>query len=91
MPMWQIGARCFATADSKVALAQIALVATPTLADPGRAPEGCHTVKILSPQTYRLPGGMGDWDSVKEAHAGRLLAQLRQHAPGGDVAVMGSR
>jgi phytoene dehydrogenase-like protein len=57
------------------------LVATPTLADPGRAPEGCHTVKILSPQTYRLPGGMGGWDSVKEAHAGRLLEQLRRHAP----------
>jgi phytoene dehydrogenase-like protein len=57
------------------------LVATPTLADPGRAPEGGHTVKILSPQTYRLPGGMGGWDSVKEAHAGRLLEQLRRHAP----------
>jgi phytoene dehydrogenase-like protein len=57
------------------------LVATPTLADPGRAPEGCHTVKILSPQTYRLPDGMGGWDSVKEAHAARLLAQLRRHAP----------
>jgi phytoene dehydrogenase-like protein len=57
------------------------LVATPTLADPGRAPEGCHTVKILSPQTYRLPDGMGGWDSVKEAHADRLLERLRRHAP----------
>ena len=57
------------------------LVATPTLADPGRAPEACHTVKILSPQTYRLPDGMGGWDSVKEAHAHRLLEQLRRHAP----------
>ena len=57
------------------------LVATPTLADPGRAPEGCHTVKILSPQTYRLPEDMGDWDNVKEAHAGRLLERLRRHAP----------
>ena len=49
------------------------LVATPTLADPGRAPEGCHTVKILSPQTYRLPDGMGGWEDVKEQHARRLL------------------
>ncbi|MBO0816661.1 MAG: NAD(P)/FAD-dependent oxidoreductase [Actinobacteria bacterium] len=57
------------------------LVATPTLADPGRAPEGCHTVKILSPQTYQLPGTMGGWDSVKEAHAARLLERLRRHAP----------
>ena len=57
------------------------LVATPTLADPGRAPEGCHTVKILSPQTYRLPGGMGGWEDVKEQHARRLLDRLRRHAP----------
>jgi phytoene dehydrogenase-like protein len=57
------------------------LVATPTLADPGRAPAGCHTVKILSPQVYRLPGGMGSWDTVKEEHARRLLGQLRPHAP----------
>jgi phytoene dehydrogenase-like protein len=57
------------------------LVATPTLADPGRAPAGCHTVKILSPQVYRLPRGMGSWDTVKEEHARRLLGQLRQHAP----------
>jgi phytoene dehydrogenase-like protein len=57
------------------------LVATPTLADPGRAPAGCHTVKILSPQTYRLPDGMGGWEAVKENHALRRLDQLRQHAP----------
>jgi phytoene dehydrogenase-like protein len=57
------------------------LVATPTLADPGRAPDGCHTMKILSPQTYRLPGEMGGWDTVKEAHARRVFEQLRRHAP----------
>jgi phytoene dehydrogenase-like protein len=57
------------------------LVATPTLADPGRAPAGCHTVKILSPQTYRLPDEMGGWDSVKETHSRRLLERLRRHAP----------
>jgi len=57
------------------------LVATPTLADPGRAPAGQHTVKVLTPQTYRLPAGMGDWDTVKEEHARHLLAALRRHAP----------
>src|SRR5215469_3325700 len=57
------------------------LVATPTLADPGRAPEGCHTVKILSPQTYRLADGMSGWEDVKEQHARRLLDRLRGHAP----------
>jgi phytoene dehydrogenase-like protein len=54
------------------------LVATPTLADPGRAPAGCHTVKILSPQAYRVPGG---WDAVKEEHASRVLRRVRRHAP----------
>jgi phytoene dehydrogenase-like protein len=59
-----------------------ALVATPTLADPGRAPAGRHTVKILTPQTYRLPAGMGGWESVKERHARHLLEALRRPAPG---------
>jgi phytoene dehydrogenase-like protein len=55
------------------------LVATPTLADPGRAPAGHHTVKILTPQSYQPPGG--GWDGVKEEHAARLLASVRRHAP----------
>jgi phytoene dehydrogenase-like protein len=57
------------------------LVATPTLADPGRAPAGQHTVKVLTPQAYRLPDGMGGWDTVKEQHARHLLETLRRHAP----------
>jgi phytoene dehydrogenase-like protein len=57
------------------------LVATPTLADPGRAPAGGHTVKVLTPQTYQLPPEMGDWDTVKEEHARRLLEAVRRHAP----------
>jgi phytoene dehydrogenase-like protein len=58
------------------------LVATPTLVDPGRAPAGMHTVKILGPQTYQLPDGMGGWESVKEEHARRQLERLRLAAPG---------
>lgn len=57
------------------------LVATPTLVDPGRAPAGQHTVKILTPQVHRLPESMGDWDCVKEEHARHLLETLRRHAP----------
>jgi phytoene dehydrogenase-like protein len=53
------------------------LVATPTLVDPGRAPDGMHTVKILSQQVYQLPAGMPDWETVKVEHAGRQLAHLR--------------
>jgi phytoene dehydrogenase-like protein len=57
------------------------LVATPTLADPGRAPDGCHTMKILSPQSYALPADMGGWEDVKEDHARRLFERLRTYAP----------
>jgi phytoene dehydrogenase-like protein len=57
------------------------LVATPTLADPGRAPAGQHTVKVLTPQAYRPAPGMGDWDTVKEQHARHLLEAVRRHAP----------
>lgn len=58
------------------------LVATPTLVDPGRAPDGMHTVKVLSQQVYELPAGMADWDTVKEEHAQRQLDYLRRFAPG---------
>jgi phytoene dehydrogenase-like protein len=58
------------------------LVATPTLADPTRAPEGKHTVKLLSQQVYELPAGMPGWEAVKAEHAKRQLEHLRLSAPG---------
>ncbi|MGH3067096.1 MAG: phytoene desaturase family protein [Streptosporangiaceae bacterium] len=58
------------------------LVATPTLVDPGRAPGGQHTVKVLSQQVYELPAGMGEWETVKEQHADRQLEYLRRFTPG---------
>jgi phytoene dehydrogenase-like protein len=58
------------------------LVATPTLVDPGRAPAGKHTVKVLSHQVYELPAGMPDWEQVKAEHAQRQLAHLRTFTPG---------
>jgi phytoene dehydrogenase-like protein len=57
------------------------LVATPTLADPSRAPVGHHTVKLLSPQSWQLPPGEKDWDTLKEKHADYQVEQLRKHAP----------
>jgi phytoene dehydrogenase-like protein len=54
------------------------LVATPTLVDPSRAPEGHHTVKLLSPQAWELPPGR-DWDWFKEELADRQLTELRRH------------
>jgi phytoene dehydrogenase-like protein len=53
------------------------LVATPTLADPTRAPAGHHTVKLLSQNVYDVQ----DWDVTKEEHARRQLARLREAAP----------
>jgi phytoene dehydrogenase-like protein len=53
------------------------LVATPTLVDPSRAPEGRHTMKLLSPQAWELPEGR-DWDWFKEELADRQLDHLRQ-------------
>ena len=58
------------------------LVATPTLADPTRAPSGKHTVKLLSQQVYQLPAPMPGWDVVKARHARRQLEHLRLSAPG---------
>jgi phytoene dehydrogenase-like protein len=57
------------------------LVATPTLADPARAPEGKHTVKLLSQQVYELPAGMPGWEVAKKEHAARQLDHLRRFAP----------
>jgi len=61
------------------------LVATPSLVDPSRAPQDCHTVKLLSPQSYDLPAGTeDDWDVVKERHARNQLEAVRRFAPSFD-------
>jgi phytoene dehydrogenase-like protein len=56
------------------------LVATPTLVDPSRAPEGMHTVKLLTPRTWETPEGR-DWDELKEEAVDIQLEQLRRFAP----------
>ena len=65
------------------------LVATPTLADPSRAPDGHHTVKFLSGQGWRLPEGIADWDDLKRRQAERQLERVRRFAPAfGDDAIL---
>ena len=57
------------------------LVATPTLVDPDRAPEGHHTVKLLSPQTWDLPEGVASWEDHKETIFRRQLEHVRRFIP----------
>lgn len=59
------------------------LVATPSLVDPSRAPEGHHTVKFLTHTIYDLPGeGPAGWETRKEAFADRLIEKIRRFCPG---------
>ena len=57
------------------------LTATPTLADPSRAPEGMHTVKIVTFNASDPGGGPGRWDSIKAGIADRQIEFLRAFAP----------
>lgn len=58
------------------------VVHTGSLVDEGRAPEGCHTIKIVGPQPYRLAdGGPEAWDEKKEEFADLILAEVRKVAP----------
>jgi phytoene dehydrogenase-like protein len=57
------------------------LVATPTLVDPDRAPQGHHTIKLLSPQTWDLPHGVTSWDEHKETVFRRQLDHVRKFVP----------
>ena len=44
-----------------------------SLADPTRAPEGHHTLKIVAIQPYELGGNPLQWDASKEDVSSRLL------------------
>jgi phytoene dehydrogenase-like protein len=64
------------------------LIATPTLADPGRAPAGQHTIKILSPQAYQPPPGLRP-DEARDRYAAHQLAFVQRLAPSlRDVAIL---
>jgi phytoene dehydrogenase-like protein len=59
----------------------VLLVLCPTVADPTRAPEGKHTVKVIGFQPYELPEGAERWDDIKEEVAESNLAHLRRYGP----------
>jgi phytoene dehydrogenase-like protein len=63
--------------EGKLLHARWMLVATPTLVDPGRAPAGMHTVKLLS----MVPWLDGDWEERKHEVAAENVAALRRAAP----------
>jgi phytoene dehydrogenase-like protein len=63
--------------EGKLLHARWLLVATPSLADPSRAPAGSHTVKLLS----MAPWNDGDWDTLKYEVAAENLAALHRAAP----------
>jgi phytoene dehydrogenase-like protein len=57
------------------------LFATPSVVDPSRAPEGHHTLKILSMAPYESPEEFGDWETGKELLAREHLEVLQKAAP----------
>lgn len=59
----------------------VLLVVCPTVADPSRAPEGKHTLKIIGFQPYELPDGPERWDEIKAEVSRSNLLHLRRYAP----------
>jgi phytoene dehydrogenase-like protein len=59
----------------------VLLVLCPTVADPSRAPDGSHTLKVVGFQPYELPGGPEQWDELKAGVSTANLGELRRHAP----------
>jgi phytoene dehydrogenase-like protein len=57
------------------------LFPTPTVADPSRAPESRHTVKVLGMQPYDPGGGPERWQELREEIAAVQLSHLRRAAP----------
>lgn len=58
------------------------LVLCPTVADPTRAPEGHHTLKIVGFQPYELGEGAERWDEIRDGVAEANFEHLRRYAPG---------
>ena len=59
----------------------VLLVLCPTVADPSRAPEGMHTLKVVGFQPYELTAGPDRWDAEKAAVSAANLTELRKYAP----------
>ena len=59
----------------------VLLVLCPTVADPSRAPQGGHTLKVVGFQPYELAEGTARWDDLKAGVSAANLAELRKYAP----------
>jgi phytoene dehydrogenase-like protein len=60
----------------------VLLVLAPTVADPSRAPDGRHTLKIVGFHPYDVAdGGPGRWDEIEDEVSAANLAHLRRYAP----------
>jgi phytoene dehydrogenase-like protein len=67
--------------EGKLLHARWLLIATPTLADPSRAPVGRHTVKLLSMCPWNPGGGPERWETVKHEVADENYAAMVRAAP----------
>jgi phytoene dehydrogenase-like protein len=59
----------------------VLLVLCQTVADPSRAPEGMHTLKVVGFQPYELPEGPERWDEIEDGVSAANLEHLRIYAP----------
>ena len=57
------------------------LVVCPTVSDPGRAPDGNHTLKVMGFHPYELPEGPEHWDEIQDEVAAAHLEHMRRYAP----------
>ena len=56
-------------------------IVSPSVADPGRTPDGFHTIKILGNVPYELKQGVKHWDTIRDEVSDQVLAYLREYAP----------
>jgi phytoene dehydrogenase-like protein len=59
----------------------VLLVLCQTVADPSRAPDGMHTLKIVGFQPYELPEGPDRWDEIRDDVSAANLEHLGRYAP----------
>jgi len=52
-----------------------------SIADPTRAPQGMHTIKVVGYQPYDLKEGPQHWDAIKEEVADASLRYLQRFSP----------
>ncbi|HJV29755.1 MAG TPA: NAD(P)/FAD-dependent oxidoreductase [Gaiellaceae bacterium] len=67
--------------EGKLLHARWLLIATPTLDDPSRAPEGGHTVKLLSMCPWDPGEGPEQWEALKHEVAEENYAAMLRAAP----------